>query len=102
MTYKPAPIDVSHIKLSLEIRQLTEQLAKNAHEVWAQERIAQGWRFGMERSDPRKEHPSLVPYEELPESEKVYDRNTAMGTLKAVQAFGYRLVKSGEGDQDEP
>lgn len=96
MTYKPAPIDVSHIELSPEIRGLTEQLAKNAHEVWAQERIAQGWRFGSERNDRRKEHPSLIPYESLPESEKIYDRNTAMGTLKAVQALGYRVLKAGE------
>jgi hypothetical protein len=94
MNYKPAPIDVSHVKLSPEICGLTEQLAKNAHEVWAQERIAQGWRFGPERSDQRKEHPSLIPYEQLPESEKVYDRNTAMGTLKAVQALGYCVVKA--------
>jgi hypothetical protein len=96
MSYVPQPIATSHIELSPEIRQLTEELAKNTHELWAQERIAQGWRFGPERSDQRKEHPSLVPYEQLPEAEKVYDRNTAMGTLKAMQALGYRIVKGGE------
>ena len=94
MTYTPAPIDTSRVELSPEIRQLTEQLAKNAHEVWAQERISQGWQFGPERNDQRKEHPSLVPYEQLPESEKVYDRNTAMGTLKAVLVLGYRIVRA--------
>jgi RyR domain len=93
MTYTPAPIDTSHVRLSPEILQLTERLAKNAHEVWAQERMAQGWRFGPERNDRRKEHPSLVPYEQLPESEKVYDRNTAMGTLKAILVLGYRIVE---------
>ena len=94
MTYKPAPIDTSHVHLSSEVHQLTEALAKNAHEVWAQERIAQGWRFGPERNDQRKEHPSLIPYEELSESEKVFDRNTAMGTLRAILALGYRIVKA--------
>jgi hypothetical protein len=94
MNYKPAPIDTSHIELSPEISQLTEALAKNAHEVWAQERIAQGWRLGPERNDQRKEHPSLIPYEELSESEKVFDRNIAMGTLRAILALGYRIVKA--------
>jgi hypothetical protein len=94
MNYKPAPIDTSHIELSSEICQLTEALAKNAHEVWAQERLAQGWRPGPERNDQRKEHPSLIPYEELSESEKVFDRNTAMGTLRAILALGYRIVKA--------
>jgi hypothetical protein len=96
MSYEPAPIPTTHIELSPEVSELTELLAKNAHEVWAQERIAQGWRFGPERNDQRKEHPSLVPYEQLPESEKVYDRKTAMGTLKAVQALGYCIVKAAQ------
>ncbi len=93
MRYKPAPIRTAHVRLSSEIKQLTEALAKNAHEVWARERMAQGWRFGPQRDDQRKEHPSLVPYEQLPEKEKVYDRNTAMQTLKAVTALGYRIVR---------
>ena len=93
MSYKPRPIDTSHIKLSPEIHNLTEALSKNTHEVWAQERMAQGWRFGPERNDQRKEHPSLIPYEQLPEKEKVYDRNTAMETVRAVLALGYRIAK---------
>jgi hypothetical protein len=93
MSYTPAPIDTSKIELSPEICRLTETLSRNAHEVWALERIAQGWRYGRDRDDSRKEHPCLVPYEELPESEKVFDRNTAMGTLKALLALGYRITK---------
>ena len=93
MTYTPAPIDTSHVELSDDILRLTEQLAQNAHELWAQERVAQGWRHGKERHDGRKEHPSLVPYEQLSEAEKVFDRNTAMGTLKAILALGYRITR---------
>jgi len=93
MSYQPRPFYTSHIKLSPEIHDLTEALARNTHEVWAQERMAQGWRFGPERNDQRKEHPSLIPYEQLPEKEKVYDRNTAMETVRAVLALGYRVVK---------
>ena len=94
MTYKPRPVDTSLITLRSDIVDLTERLAKNTHDVWAKERMAQGWRFGPERNDSRKEHPSLVPYEELPEAEKVYDRNTAIQALKAVIAFGYRISKA--------
>jgi RyR domain len=93
MAYTPQPVETSSAELSPDILELTEQLARNAHEVWARERIAQGWRFGKERNDARKEHPCLVPYEQLPESEKVYDRNAALETLKAIQALGYRIVK---------
>jgi hypothetical protein len=94
MSYKPRPIDTSFVKLNPDIVELTERLAKNTHDVWAQERMAQGWRFGNQRNDARKEHPSLVPYEELPEAEKVYDRNTAIEALKAITAFGYRISKT--------
>jgi hypothetical protein len=94
MSYKPQPIDTSSVTLNPDIVELTERLAENTHAVWAQERIAQGWRFGNKRNDARKEHPSLVPYAELPEAEKVYDRNTAIEALKAITAFGYRISKA--------
>jgi hypothetical protein len=93
MNYKPQPVDTSSIKLSRDIVDLTERLAKNTHEVWAQERIAQGWTLGPERNDRLKQHPSLVAYEQLSESEKVFDRNTAIQTLLAITAFGYRISK---------
>jgi RyR domain-containing protein len=90
--YRPRPIDTSGIGLPPEIEQATEDLARNAHETWAALRLSQGWRHGPERNDARKEHPSLVPYEVLPESEKQADRETAMGTLKALMALGYTAV----------
>lgn len=93
MSYKPKPIDTSQVQLNPEIVDLTEQLARNAHEVWAQERLRQGWHFGPRRDDQRKEHPSLIPYEQLSEDEKTFDRNTAMGTLKAMLALGYHITK---------
>ena len=95
MSYRPEPIDTSAVALSDDLRELTEVLARNAHDVWARLRFAQGWRWGPERSDARKEHPSLVPYEALPESEKQADRDTAIGTLTAILALGYRVEKTG-------
>jgi hypothetical protein len=91
--YDPQPIDTSKVQLNKEIIELTERLAKNTHDVWAQQRLSEGWHYGRQRDDARKEHPSLVPYENLPESEKEYDRNTTMETLKAILALRYRIEK---------
>jgi len=93
MTYTPQPLDTSAVALAPEIVALTELLAKNAHEHWAQLRIAEGWRYGPARDDAKRENPCLVPYEELPDSEKQYDRNTAMETLKMILALGYRIAQ---------
>jgi ryanodine receptor 2 len=93
MDYQPAPLDTSHIDLTDDIHELVELLAKNTHDVWARQRLADGWRFGPKRDDARKEHPGLVPYEQLSESEKEYDRQTAVETIKAIMALGYRVVK---------
>ncbi len=91
MHYKPGPIDTSRLVVTPEITQLSEMLAKNAHENWAKLRIAEGWHYGPNRDDTQKGHPNLVPYEQLPESEKQYDRQTAMESIKALLAMGYTI-----------
>lgn len=88
-TYAPAPIKTRKIRLSSPLRRLVNQLARNAHEVWAAQRLADGWKYGPRRDDAGKKHPCLVPYEELPGSEKVYDRIMVTQTLKATLALGY-------------
>ena len=90
--YTPNPIDTTRIQLSDDIKSLSEVLAKNTHEVWASNRIAEGWQYGETRDDARKLHPCLVPYDELPEIEKEYDRNTAMETLKLIQKLGFKIT----------
>ncbi len=94
MTYRPQPIDTATVTLTREVLDLTELLAQNAHDIWARQRLSEGWRYGPRRNDATKEHPDLIPYDELPESEKEYDRNTAMQTLKAIIALGYRIEKA--------
>ncbi len=89
--YDPKPIDTSAIRLSDDLLELTEKLAENAHDHWALKRMSEGWTWGSRRDDEKKEHPDLVPYDELSESEKDYDRKTAMETLKAIIACGYRI-----------
>jgi class 3 adenylate cyclase len=96
LTYKPQPLDTTRVALLPEILELTEQLARNTHENWARRRLAEGWRYGPVRDEARKEHPGLVPYEQLSEEEKQYDRTTALETLKAIQLLGYRLESPSE------
>ena len=92
--YTPTPIDTSDIVLSDDLLDLTEKIAKNVHEVWSQGRIQEGWVFGEVRNDAKKETPCLVPYDELPESEKEYDRRTALGTIKLIMKLGYDIKKN--------
>jgi ryanodine receptor 2 len=94
MSDTPHPIDTSHVTLPADILELTERLAEHNHDVWAQQRLADGWTYGPARDDARKRHPCLVPYAQLPEAEKVYDRATALQTLKAIIALGYRIERS--------
>jgi len=96
MTYIPKPIDTSAVVLRQDITELAELLARNTHELWAQQRLAEGWTLGPHRDDRARKHPCLVPYEDLPDSEKEYDRRTAMGTLKGIIALGYRIERSRE------
>ena len=91
--YKPQPIDTSDVKLPIELEDLVEEMSKNVHEVWAETRINQGWAYGERRNDELKTHPCLVPYEQLPESEKEYDRKTSIGTLKLIMKLGFKIEK---------
>jgi len=90
--YNPKPIDTSNIVLPTELLELTEKIAANVHDVWAQGRIAEGWKFGTTKNVELKITPLLVPYDELPESEKEYDRNTALETLKMIVKIGYNIT----------
>ena len=92
MDYIPQPIDTAAVKLPRGLVRLQEKLAENAHEVWSVGRLADGWTFGQKRDDARKQHPCLVPYDQLPEQEKDYDRRAAMETLKAILALGYEIT----------
>jgi len=93
MAYNPKPIDSSVVVLPSELLALTERLAENTHDVWAVQRLSEGWTWGPTRDDRLKKHPCLVPYGDLPEGEKQYDRITAMQTLTAVLALGYEIRK---------
>ena len=93
LDYIPEPMDLSLVDLPESLIQLSERIAENVHEVWAKARIDDGWTYGEKRADIPTQHPYLVPYDELPEEEKEYDRNTAMNTIKMVKKLGFRIEK---------
>ena len=91
--YEPYPISLDDVQLDDDLTELQEAIAENAHEIWAKARTDQGWTYGPERNDQKKETPDMVPYCNLPESEKLYDREMAMQTLKLVKKLGFEIKK---------
>lgn len=91
--YTPNPIDVDNIPLDGDLEELQEAIAENAHDVWAEARMNEGWTYGKERDDINKKHPDLVPYSALPNNEKEYDRIMAFNTIKLVRKLGFDIVK---------
>lgn len=91
--YKPEPIDTSDVALPKELLELTEKIAENVHDVWAVGRIEEGWKFGPVKDGSAKTTPLLIPYDQLPESEKEYDRNTVLETIKLIIKLGYKVEK---------
>lgn len=89
--YKPTPVDTSNINLPPKLIELTEKIAENVHDVWAQGRIKDGWTYGPVRDDDKKQTPCLVPYCDLTETEKEFDRNTALETIKLILSLGYEI-----------
>ncbi|MFN0021528.1 MAG: RyR domain-containing protein [Pirellulaceae bacterium] len=93
MSYRPQPLEVAHTEIPPSLDGLMEKLAVNVHDIWGDQRLKDGWKLGPQRDDAKKEHPCLRPFEELPESEKEYDRRVVRDTVRAILALGYRIEK---------
>ena len=91
--YRPEPVDTSDVIVPEELMGLVEEMSRNVHEVWAKSRMEQGWSWGPQRDDELKTHPDLVPYDELTEEEKDYDRDTSMQTIKLILKLGFNITK---------
>ena len=96
--YIPAPVVLDDVTLPDALAGLTETIARNTHEVWSQKRMEEGWRYGASRDDARKLHPNLVPYEQLSEADKEYDRATALNAIRLLVKLGYSIVPPPEED----
>ena len=91
MPYEPKSLDLTRVQIPAYLTNLVEQLAEITHDNWLRQRLADGWRHGQSRNDLLKEHPCIVPYDDLPESEKEYDRKISQGVIQAMLALGYRV-----------
>ena len=92
--YTPHPLDTSHIILPEDLLELMEDISRHVHEIWAKHRIEEGWEYGKLRNDKLKQTPCLVPYEQLPEIEKNYDRETVIATIEYILSQGYKICKT--------
>ena len=92
-SYTPSPVDTSDVVLPESLTPYLEALAENVHETWAKGRVDAGWKYGEIRDEGKKIHPCLIPYHDLPEAEKDYDRATAVSTLKLICKMGYCIEK---------
>lgn len=90
--YIPNPVNTKSVDLPKDLEPLVEEMSKNVHEVWAATRLSQGWTYGEKRNDAEMKHPCLVPYEELSEEEKEYDRNTSVETIKLILKLGFKIM----------
>ena len=91
-TYHPSPINLTGVQLSEDLKRLGEELAENAHDVWALERQSEGWTYGPKRDDHKLQTPDMIPYAQLPDTEKQYDRLMATETIRLLIAKGYKII----------
>ncbi|HET9713503.1 MAG TPA: RyR domain-containing protein [Pyrinomonadaceae bacterium] len=101
LQYQPEPISLEGVEIGIELTELVEALARNAHDVWACQRLADGWCWGEERNDTAKTHPCLVHYDDLPDSEKVYDLNVVSSTIRAIIALGFRISREAQPEAED-
>ena len=94
--YIPNPVDTKSVDLPKGLEPLAEEMSKNVHEVWSEGRMKDGWTYGEERNDAERKHPCLVPYEELSEEEKEYDRNTSIETIKLILKLGFKITRDSQ------
>lgn len=99
--WHPAADEVGARTLPPFLDPLIEHLAEKVHDRWAERRISEGWTYGPRRDDERKTTPNLVPYAQLTEVEKAYDRATATATIRSLYAAGFQVVPHGGGAKTE-
>uniref|UniRef100_A0A8B9ER95 Ryanodine receptor 3 n=1 Tax=Anser cygnoides TaxID=8845 RepID=A0A8B9ER95_ANSCY len=89
--YKPAPLDLSEVKLLPSQEFLVDKLAENAHNVWAKDRIKQGWTYGIQQDLKNKRNPRLVPYALLDERTKKSNRDSLREAVRTFAGYGYSV-----------
>uniref|UniRef100_A0A6I8P2E1 Ryanodine receptor 2 n=1 Tax=Ornithorhynchus anatinus TaxID=9258 RepID=A0A6I8P2E1_ORNAN len=89
--YKPAPMDLSFIKLTASQEAMVDKLAENAHNVWARDRIRQGWTYGIQQDVKNRRNPRLVPYALLDDRTKKSNKDSLREAVRTLLGYGYNL-----------
>ncbi|TEA41933.1 hypothetical protein DBR06_SOUSAS26810026, partial [Sousa chinensis] len=89
--YKPAPMDLSFIKLTPSQEAMVDKLAENAHNVWARDRIRQGWTYGIQQDVKNRRNPRLVPYALLDDRTKKSNKDSLREAVRTLLGYGYTL-----------
>ncbi|RXN04322.1 ryanodine receptor 1-like protein [Labeo rohita] len=89
--YKPAPLDLNHVKLTPNQNTLVERLAENGHNVWARDRVRQGWTYSIIQDIVNKRNPRLVPYNLLDEKTKKTNRDSVCAAVRTLIGYGYNI-----------
>ncbi|KAG9481022.1 hypothetical protein GDO78_010331 [Eleutherodactylus coqui] len=95
-SFIPCPIDTSQIVLPPHLEKIRDKLAENIHELWGMNKIELGWIYGKVRDDNKRQHPCLVEFSKLPETEKNYNLQMSTETLKTLLALGCLIVHSNQ------
>ncbi|CAH0520026.1 unnamed protein product [Peronospora belbahrii] len=91
--YRPKPVDTSKVELG-HLEHLGDVLARNCHDMWALERLKQGWQYGIQRDDTNKKHPNLVPYKLLSVEEQAFDYRSSIETIKTIVFMNYTITRA--------
>ncbi|KAM9341381.1 ryanodine receptor 3 [Symphorus nematophorus] len=92
-SFIPTPVETSQIVMLLHLEKVRDKLAENIHELWGMNKIELGWSYGKIRDDNKRQHPCLVDFSKLPETEKNYNLQMSTETLKTLLALGCRVVQ---------
>jgi ryanodine receptor 2 len=91
LAYRPKPLDTSSVAIPESLFALMETLSANTHDLWARRRMGEGWTFGRQRDDGLRKHPNLVPYDDLAQEDRDYDRMLVCEVIKAILKLGYEI-----------
>uniref|UniRef100_A0A8C8D3B2 Ryanodine receptor 3 n=1 Tax=Oncorhynchus tshawytscha TaxID=74940 RepID=A0A8C8D3B2_ONCTS len=92
-SFIPTPVETSQIVMLPYLEKVRDRLAENIHELWAMNKIELGWSYGKIRDDNKRQHPCLVDFPRLPETEKNYNLQMSTETLKTLLALGCHVVQ---------
>ena len=91
-------IELKQTKEDVEEKKLIELLSEKVHNAWMKEKEAQGFSCGKDYDKEKKKHPDMLPYNELKEEVKEYDRATVRAVLQAQKElqskYNYNNLKS--------